>query len=135
MTCARLIRLVSLSLSLAVSATPAAAEDISGTLSVTKVIVDDSRLVGDVTCTMTTAPCIQFGAPNVALRLNGYTITGPANPDDTTTCNPTPGAPASDGISNGTSAATSQTGVSLRGLCLSGTLPIRACLRVAGPVS
>jgi hypothetical protein len=47
---------------LAASAVPAAAEDISGTIATTKVIVEDSRLVGDVTCTMTTTPCIQFGA-------------------------------------------------------------------------
>ena len=96
-------------------AAPAAAEDISGTIAVTKVIIEDSRLVGDVTCTMTTTPCIQFGAPNITLRLNGFTITGPANPDDTTTCNPTSGTPTSDGISNGTSAANSQSGVRIIG--------------------
>ena len=112
---AQLVRLASFALVTAACAVPAAAEDISGTLNLTKVIVEDSRLVGDVTCTMTTTPCIQFGAPNIALRLNGFTITGPANPDDTTTCNPTSGAPASDGVSNGTSAATSQPGVSVIG--------------------
>jgi hypothetical protein len=74
------------------------AEDISGVIASTKVIVEDSRLVGDVTCTMTTAPCIQIGFPGVTLRLNGFTITGPANPDETSTCNPTSGMPASDGI-------------------------------------
>ena len=72
---------------------PAAAEDISGVITVTRVIVENSQLVGDVTCTMTTTPCIQFGAPNIALRLNGHIITGPANPDDTTTCQPTSGPP------------------------------------------
>ena len=87
------------------------AEDISGVLSVTKVIVESSQLVGDVTCTMTTTACIQFGAPNITLRLNGHIITGPANPDDSTTCQPTSGPPLADGISNGTSAATSQAGV------------------------
>ena len=81
----------------------------------TKVIVEDSQLVGNVTCTMTTTPCIQFGAPNIALRLRGFTITGPANPDDTTTCNPTSGPPFSDGIGNGTSAANSQPGVQIIG--------------------
>src|SRR5829696_8654570 len=85
---------------------PATAEDISGTLTVTKILVEDSQLVGNVTCTTTTTPCIQFGAPNIAFRLNGHTITGPANPDDTTTCNATSGAPTSDGISNGTNAST-----------------------------
>ncbi len=93
----------------------AAAEDISGVLSVSKVIVEDSQLVGDVTCTMTTTPCIQFGAPNIALRLNGHIITGPANPDDSTTCQPASGPPPADGISNGTSAATSQPGVQIIG--------------------
>jgi parallel beta-helix repeat protein len=115
MTCSRGAPLTVVPLLLAVCAAPATAEDISGTISVTKVIVEDSRLVGDVVCTMTTTPCIQFAAPNIALRLNGFTITGPANPDDTTMCNPTSGAPASDGVSNGTSAATSQAGVSIIG--------------------
>ncbi len=104
-----------ISLLLTAYTAPVAAEDISGVISVTKVIVEDSRLVGDVTCTMTTTPCIQLAAPNIALRLNGFTITGPANPDDTTTCNPISSGPASDGISNGTSAANSQPGVSIIG--------------------
>ena len=91
------------------------AEDISGTISVTKVVVEDSQLVGDVTCTMTAAPCLQLGAPNVTLHLRGFTITGPANPDDATTCNPTSGPPASDGITNGTNAATSQPGARIIG--------------------
>jgi hypothetical protein len=93
----------------------AQAEDISGVLSITKVIVENSQLVGDVTCTMTTTPCIQFGAPNIALRLNGHIITGPANPDDSTTCQPTSGPPPADGITNGTSAATSQPSVQIIG--------------------
>lgn len=93
----------------------AQAEDVSGVLNVTKVIVENSQLVGDVTCTMTTTPCIQFGAPNIALRLNGHIITGPANPDDSTTCQPTSGPPPADGISNGASAATSQPGVQIIG--------------------
>jgi parallel beta-helix repeat protein len=96
-------------------ATPAAAEDISGTISMTRMILEDSQLVGDVTCTMTTTPCIQFGAPNITLRLNGFTMTGPANPDDTTTCQAASGPPISDGIANGVSAATSQAGVQIIG--------------------
>jgi parallel beta-helix repeat protein len=90
-------------------------EDISGTIAVTKVLVEDSQFVGNVTCTTTTAPCIQFGAPNITLRLRGFTITGPANPDDTTTCQATSAPPAADGISNGTSAANSQPGVRIIG--------------------
>jgi hypothetical protein len=96
-------------------AADAKAEDISGVLSVTKMIFEDSQLVGDVTCTMTTTPCIQFGASNIALRLNGHIITGPANPDDSTSCQPASGPPLADGISNGTSAATSQPGVQIVG--------------------
>ena len=115
MTCVRFARLAFVAMLLGTYAAPAAAEDLGGIIAVTKIIVEDSRLVGDVTCNMTTTPCIQFGAPNIALRLNGFTITGPANPDDTTTCNPTSGAPTSDGISNGTSAANSQPGVQIIG--------------------
>jgi parallel beta-helix repeat protein len=115
MTCARFARTAFVVVLLAACAAPAAAEDITGTIGVTKVIFEDSQLVGNVTCTMTTTPCIQFGAPNIALRLNGFIITGPANPDDTTTCNPTSAAPASDGISNGTNAASSQPGVQIIG--------------------
>ena len=99
MRCVRCVWFAVVLVFLTVGATVAAAENISGTLSVTRVIVEDSQLVGDVTCTMTTTPCIQFGAPNIALRLNGFTITGPANPDDTTTCQPASGPPVSDGIS------------------------------------
>src|SRR5215813_5548264 len=60
----------------------AVAEDISGTITATK----------------------------IKLRLNGFTITGPANPDDSTTCNPTSGAPAADLISSG-----GQTGIQIIG--------------------
>src|SRR5262249_18398306 len=88
----------------------AVAEDISGTITATKVIMEDSQLVGDVTCGIIAGPCIQFGAPNIKLRLNGFTITGPANPDDSTTCNPTSGAPAADLISSG-----GQTGIQIIG--------------------
>src|SRR5258706_13299064 len=73
----RFVRLAFVPFFLAAYAAPAAAEDISGTLTVTKVIFEDSQLVGNVTCTMTTTQCIQFGAPNIALRLHGFTITGP----------------------------------------------------------
>jgi hypothetical protein len=63
----------------------AQAAQISGTISTTLIIHDDSELVGDVTCTvpltMTGAnPCISFGADHIKLRLNGYTITGPVTP-------------------------------------------------------
>jgi hypothetical protein len=58
------------------------ATEISGMISSTMTIMDDSELVGDVTCavplTMPGAnPCISFGADHITLRLNGHTITGP----------------------------------------------------------
>jgi parallel beta-helix repeat protein len=109
------LRIAFVPLLLAAYAAPSVAEDLSGTISTTKILIEDSRLVGDVTCTTTTTPCIQFGAPNITLRLNGFTITGPANPDDTTTCQANSGPPASDGIATGTSAATGQTGVRIIG--------------------
>ena len=56
------------------------AEDISGTISTTLTITNDSKLVGDVTCTVTGAACIAFGAAGVTLDLNGFTMTGRADP-------------------------------------------------------
>ena len=67
---------------------PAEAENISGTISATKFITEDSELVGNVTCTMTTEPCIDLAASNITLRLNGFTITGSADPE-AGVCNPT----------------------------------------------
>ena len=56
------------------------AEDISGTIVRTLMLSETSRLVGDVTCQVTGAPCIAFGAPNIALNLNGFTMTGANDP-------------------------------------------------------
>src|SRR5258707_1091241 len=56
------------------------AADISGTIATTLMILEDSKLVGDVTCTVSGAPCIAFGAPGVALDLNGFNITGLGDP-------------------------------------------------------
>jgi parallel beta-helix repeat protein len=63
----------------------AQAADLSGTISTTVTITEDSRLVGDVTCAVPLTvrganPCIAFGADDIKLRLNGHTITGPADP-------------------------------------------------------
>jgi hypothetical protein len=58
----------------------ARATDIGGTISTTLTIKDDSQLVDDVTCTVTGAPCIVIGAPNITLELNGFTMTGQADP-------------------------------------------------------
>jgi len=55
----------------------ARAMDISGTLTTTLTITDPTNnFVGNVTCTMVATPCISFGAPNIALNLNGFTMTG-----------------------------------------------------------
>ena len=56
------------------------AADIGGAISSTLTITEDSQLVDDVTCTVTGVPCIAIGAPNVTLELNGFTITGLADP-------------------------------------------------------
>ena len=56
------------------------ATGIGGTISKTLTITEDSQLVEDVTCVVNDAPCIAIGAPNVTLELNGFTITGQADP-------------------------------------------------------
>jgi len=52
----------------------AGAEDISGTVVRTLMLSENARLVGDVTCQVTGAPCIAFGAPNITLSLNGFAV-------------------------------------------------------------
>jgi hypothetical protein len=59
----------------------ACASDISGTIGTTLTVTDNSRLVGNVTCTVTGAPCIVIGAPGITLDLSGYTITGLGDPE------------------------------------------------------
>jgi hypothetical protein len=61
------------------------AKDIGGTISMTVMISEDSQLVDDVTCTVTGAPCISIAASHVKLELNGFTMTGQADPQ--TACN------------------------------------------------
>lgn len=57
------------------------AEDrVSGLITRTYVIVEDTELTGDVTCDVTGGACFSFGAPGVQLRLNGYSITGKGDP-------------------------------------------------------
>jgi hypothetical protein len=58
----------------------ASATDIRGTISSTLTIAEDSQLVGNVTCTVTGAACISFGAPGIALKLNGFSLTGQGDP-------------------------------------------------------
>src|SRR5688500_11080442 len=97
MTYARFVRLSLIPLMLFGCAVHAGAEDISGTISSTLFISEDSRLVGDVTCMTTTEPCIDLAASNITLRLNGFTITGPAEPEGGA-CNASAANPQADGI-------------------------------------
>jgi hypothetical protein len=55
-------------------------ETISGPIATTRTITQNARLTGNVTCTVDSAPCIQFGAPGLTLNLNGFAITGQADP-------------------------------------------------------
>jgi hypothetical protein len=71
------------------SAWSAKAADISGTISTTLTITDNTKLVGDVTCTVLGAPCIAFGASGLTLDLNGFTMTGLADPQTTCSVGPT----------------------------------------------
>lgn len=83
--------------------------DISGTISATLTIMDNSSLVGDVTCAVTGAPCIAFGASGLTLELNGYTVTGQADVQMTCSGGPTTLTPPAveDGIDlNGQASAT-----------------------------
>src|SRR5438093_1287253 len=74
-TCASLVATAAL-----LSTGVASADDISGLITTTRTITANSRLVGDVTCRVTGAPCILFGSSHIELRLNGFTMTGQANP-------------------------------------------------------
>ena len=56
------------------------AGDIGGAISSTLTITEDSQLVDDVTCTVTGAPCIAFGASGLTLELNGFSLTGRGDP-------------------------------------------------------
>ena len=67
----------------------ARAMDISGTISSTLTIADNSKLVGDVTCTVVGAPCIAFRAAGITLDLNSFSITGLADPQTTCSGGPT----------------------------------------------
>jgi hypothetical protein len=54
-------------------------ETISGTITATRIINQNARLTGDVTCTVTGVSCIQFGAAGITLNLSGFTVTGLAD--------------------------------------------------------
>ena len=70
------------------------AKEISGTISTTLTIFEDSELVGGVTCKVMGNPCIDFGASGIKLRLNGFKIT-----EETPGC--TPDTSSQDGIDVG----------------------------------
>jgi hypothetical protein len=58
-----------------------AADEVSGLITRTYTIVEHTRLTGDVVCDVAAnTPCFLFGASNVELRLNGFTISGKADP-------------------------------------------------------
>lgn len=61
------------------------ADQVSGAITRTYMIVENTDLVGDVSCQVENAPCFSFGAPGIELRLKGFTITGRA--DAITGCN------------------------------------------------
>jgi parallel beta-helix repeat protein len=58
------------------------ANGIAGTIERTVTILEDSELSADVQCMVSDGPCMAFGASGIALRLNGFTISGPADPPD-----------------------------------------------------
>jgi hypothetical protein len=59
-----------------VFALPVQGTQISGTISSTLTITDDSELVGDVTCKVEGNACILMATPHIKLNLNGFTIKG-----------------------------------------------------------
>jgi hypothetical protein len=90
----------------------ARATDIGGTISTTLTVNENSRLVDDVTCTVTAAPCIAIVAPHIMLELNGFTMTGQA--DAKTGCNGAPSTFAPPAVEDGID-VTGQTDVAIRG--------------------
>lgn len=72
----RSVETMALGLVLLFGSSTASATDIRGTISSTLTITEDSQLVGNVTCSVTGAACITFGAPGIALKLNGFSISG-----------------------------------------------------------
>src|SRR5258708_39358716 len=100
-------RIIGFAAFLGALASSAYAADIGGTISKTLTVTEDSQLVDDVTCLVTDAPCIAIGAPNVTLELNGFTMTGQADPQ--TACNGG-GSGAEVGID-----VNAQAGVDIRG--------------------
>lgn len=72
---------------------------IGGTITTTMTLFEDAELIDDVKCEVVGAPCLSFGVPDITLKLNGFTITGRAEPP--AGCVPTTqfGTTPEDGIS------------------------------------
>ena len=49
---------------------------ISPTHGTSVTITENSKLIGDVSCTVVGAPCITFGVSGLTLDLNGYNLGG-----------------------------------------------------------
>lgn len=59
-----------------------ATDQVSGVITRTYTIVEDTELTGDVVCDVANGtPCFAFGASGIRLSLNGFTITGRADSD------------------------------------------------------
>jgi hypothetical protein len=80
MTVSRRLAIYVVTMILFSQTSPRAAHQVSGTRTTTYVIVENTDLVGDVICDVGSNPCFTFGASGVELRLNGYTISGKADP-------------------------------------------------------
>ena len=108
MTLRRLPACAAFGVALLVASTVWAADRVSGTLTRTYMIVEDTDIVGDVTCDVAAnTPCFAFAAPNIELRVNGFAITGRG--DTVTGC----GGTAANGEAGVTTA--NMSGVSVRG--------------------
>src|SRR5437763_422030 len=84
MKCPHMVTIVFLYFAVVFSAGTASAMDVSGTISSTLTITENSKLVVDVTCTVVGAACITFGVSGLTLDLNGYNMVGLG--DSTTGC-------------------------------------------------
>lgn len=74
------LAVVAASVVVGVGSTVRAANQVSGLITRTYIVVEHTDLAGDVECDVAAGtPCFAFGAPDVELRLNGFTITGKAD--------------------------------------------------------
>ena len=73
----RKIQVAVLAVPLLIASSASAADRVSGTITRTYMIVEDTDVVGDITCDVAAGTaCFAFAAPNVEFRLNGFAITG-----------------------------------------------------------